>query len=160
MANYLDETVNALDEGLVPDWITAHAKAYEQSGGVVGHLWDSTGVGGRGLVPCLLLTTVGRKSGRFYTHPLLYGQDGERFVIVGSKGGSDTQPRWYFNLIANSIVTVQVKADKFRARATLVEGSEREPLWKLMTEVYPAYLDYQAKTSRELPVFSLERISE
>ena len=115
---------------------------------------------GRGLVPCLLLTTVGRKSGKSYTHPLLYGLDGVNQVIVASKGGSETQPQWYFNLLANPIITVQVKAEKFSARAILAEGATRERLWKLMTEVHPAYSDYQAKTSRELPVFSLEKVSE
>ena len=125
-----------------------------------GHLWDPTAVAGRGLVPCLLLTTVGRKSGKSYTHPLLYGLDGVNQVIVASKGGSETQPQWYFNLLANPIITVQVKAEKFSARAILAEGATRERLWKLMTEVHPAYSDYQAKTSRELPVFSLEKVSE
>jgi len=160
MKNHLDETVSALDDGSVPAWISAHVKAYKRSDGAEGHLWDSTAVGGSGLVPCLLLSTVGRKSGKPYIHPLLYGQDGERFVVVGSKGGSETQPQWYFNLLADSVVTVQVKADKFRGRATLVAGLERDRLWKLMTAVYPAYLDYQAKTCRELPVFCIERIAE
>ena len=81
-------------------------------------------------------------------------------VIVASKGGSETQPQWYFNLLANPVITVQVKAEKFSARAILAEGATRDRLWKLMTEVHPAYLDYQAKTSRELPVFSLEKVSE
>ena len=160
MTNHLEETVNVLNAGSVPNWITAHVNAYERSGGADGHLWDATAVGGNGLVPCLLLTTVGRKSGKHYTHPLLYGLDQQSFVIVASKGGSDLQPQWYFNLIANPVVIVQVKAEKFRARVTLAQGRVRQRLWKLMTEVYPTYSDYQAKTSRELPVFSIARIIE
>ena len=160
MTDYLDKVVSALDVGSVPNWITVHVKDYERTGGREGHLWDSTAVGGNGLVPCLLLTTVGRKSGKSYTHPLLYGLDGQSQVIVASKGGSETQPQWYFNLLANPVVTVQVKADKFSARANLVKGEARERLWKLMIEVHPAYLDYQAKTSRALPLFSLEKVSE
>ena len=160
MTDYLDKVVSALDVGSVPNWITTHVKDYERTGGREGHMWDSTAVGGKGLVPCLLLTTVGRKSGKSYTHPLLYGLDGESHVIVASKGGSETQPQWYFNLLANPVVTVQVKADKFQVRANLVEGETRDRLWKLMTEVHPAYLDYQTKTSRELPLFSLEKVSK
>ena len=160
MTDYLDKVVSALDVGSVPNWITTHVKDYERTGGQEGHMWDSTAVGGKGLVPCLLLTTVGRKSGKSYIHPLLYGLDGESHVIVASKGGSETQPQWYFNLFANPVVTVQVKADKFQVRANLVEGETRDRLWKLMTEVHPAYLDYQTKTSRELPLFSLEKVSK
>jgi deazaflavin-dependent oxidoreductase (nitroreductase family) len=160
MTNHLEETVNALNVGSVPSWISVHVNAYERSGGAEGHMWDSTAVGGSGLVPCLLLTTVGRKSGNPYTHPLLYGVDDQCLVIVASKGGSETQPQWYFNLLANPNVSVQVKADKFRARATLAQGAVRERLWQVMTEVYPTYLEYQAKTSRELPVFRIERLPD
>ena len=160
MTEYLEKVVSALDVGSVPNWITDHVKDYERTGGQEGHLWDSTAVGGSGLVPCLLLTTIGRKSGKSYTHPLLYGLDGQSHVIVASKGGSETQPQWYFNLLASPVAMVQVKAEKFSVRANLVKGDARERLWKLMTEVYPAYADYQAKTSRELPLFSLEKVSE
>ena len=119
-----------------------------------------TAVGGSGLVPCLLLTTVGRRSGKPYTHPLLYGLDGHSLVIVASKGGADRQPQWYFNLLAQPVVTVQVKAEKFSARATLVQGQGRAELWQLMTAVYPTYSDYQAKTAREIPLFRLDKIGD
>ena len=90
MNEYLDNVVNGLDVGSVPSWIAEHVKVYESTGGREGHMWDSSAVGGKGPVPCLLLTTVGRKSGKPYTHPLLYGVDGKNHVIVASKGGSDT----------------------------------------------------------------------
>ena len=82
------------------------------------------------------------------------------WITTHVKDYERTGGRGYFNLLATPAITVQVKADKFTARAILAEGETRDRLWKLMTEVHPAYLDYQAKTSRELPVFSLEKVSE
>ena len=105
-----------------------------------------------------MLKTVGRKSGKGYIHPLLYGVDGEGYVIVGSKGGSDTHPQWYHNLVATPEVEVQVGPDIFKARALLAEGAEHQRLWQLMTTHYPAYRDYQARTSRVIPLFRLERL--
>ena len=104
------------------------------------------------------MTTIGRKSGLAYTHPLLYGEDGENFIIVGSKGGSDTHPAWYHNLMANPEVELQVGTEVFKAKATLVTGAERARIWDLITAVYPPYKDYQARTTREIPLFSLSRI--
>lgn len=157
--NILHETVDALDQGAVPAWISEHVRRYQQSGGSEGHLWDSTAVGGQGLVPCLLLTTVGRKSGKRYIHPLLYGVDGDGYVIVGSKGGSETHPQWYHNLLATPDVEVQVGPDVFAAHAVLASGAEHARLWQLMTAHYPAYRDYQARTERVIPLFRLQRIS-
>src|SRR5690606_18329159 len=114
----------------------------------------STEFGGDGLQTCLLLKTVGRRSGKTYVHPLLYGQDGKNYVIVGSKGGADTHPSWYFNLLATPTVEVQVGPDELQVRATLATGAERVRLWALMTSVYPPYVDYQARTTREIPLFS------
>lgn len=153
-----DQTVRALEQGELPAWITDHARRYQETGGKEGHLWDSSVVGSEGMKTCLLLTTRGRKSGRTYTHPLLYGTDGPRYIIVGSKGGSDQQPNWYYNLVADPNVTVQVMADVFPARAVRAEGAERARLWEIMIETYPPYIDYQSRTTRELPVFALERI--
>lgn len=151
------DSAAALDEGVVPAWITDHLQAYRESGGQRGHHWDATAVGGTGTQTCLLMTTVGRRSGRTYTHPLLYGRDGENFVIVASKGGSDSHPGWYHNLLARPEVDVQVGAESFRARAHLARGAERARLWALITQVFPPYEDYQARTAREIPVFSLIR---
>ncbi len=157
MNDYVDKTVAAIDEGKLPAWITEHVRVYRETAGREGHLWDATAVGGTGPVPCLLLTTSGRRSGQPFTHPLLYGVDGEHFIIVASKGGADTQPQWYFNLLANPAVTVQVGAEVFTANATLATGTEHARLWALMTTLYPPYLDYQAKTSRQIPLFVLSR---
>ncbi len=155
--NILVETVTALDEGQLPDWITDHVRRYRETGGADGHLWDTTPVGGDGPRPCLLLTTVGRRSGRPHTHPLLYAVDGPRYVIVASKGGSDTQPHWYHNLLAQPAVRVQMGAEEFAAHARLVNDAEHPRLWALVTAMYPPYLDYQARTTRRIPLFVLAR---
>ncbi len=159
MSEEVDRTVRELEGGHLPAWISDHLQAYQASGGTEGHLWDAAAVGGEGQYPCLLLTTVGRRSGKTYTHPLIYGVDGERFVIVASKGGSDTQPAWYFNLLAAPDIVLQVGTDRFAARAALAQGAERARLWALMTSVYPPYADYQSKTTREIPIFALERVA-
>lgn len=154
----VQDSAAALDAGTVPDWISDHLRAYRESGGQAGHYWDATAVGGQGTQTCLLLTTIGRKSGKAHTHPLLYGKDGDHYVVVGSKGGSDAHPSWYFNLLAQPEVELQVGAEVFRARATLATGPERARLWQLITRIFPPYDDYQTRTSREIPLFSLERI--
>lgn len=156
-ANILDATVSALEQGETPDWIADHVRRYRETGGADGHLWDTTPVGGDGPRPCLLLTTLGRKSGLPYTHPLLYAEDSGRYVIVASKGGSDTQPHWYHNLTANPSVRVQVGAAEFEARARLVGDDDHARLWALVTTLYPPYLDYQSRTARRIPLFMLER---
>jgi deazaflavin-dependent oxidoreductase (nitroreductase family) len=160
MKDYVDETVANIDRGELPQWISDHVRTYRESGGMQGHYWDATAVGGSGPVPCLLLTTVGRRSGKATTHPLVYGMDGDRYVIVGSKGGADTHPQWYFNLRAAPTVDVQAGPERFTATATLASGDERLRLWSLMTRVYPPYEDYQAKTQREIPIFVLQRQAE
>ena len=151
------DSAESLDVGIVPEWISDHVNNYRESGGEDGHHWDSTSVGGSGIQTCLLLTTVGRKRGKISTHQLLYGKDGENFIIVGSKGGSDTHPGWYYNLLANPDVELQVGAETFNARAVLATGAERDRLWNRIRAVFPPYSDYQSRTSREIPLFSLVR---
>lgn len=155
VTKHVTDSVATLEAGKVPEWINDHLRAYRESGGEVGHYWDSTDFGGDGLKTCLLLKTVGRRSGKTYVHPLLYGMDGDNYVIVGSKGGADTHPSWYFNLLATPTVEVQVGPEELQVRATLASGAERERLWALMTSVYPPYVDYQARTTRQIPLFSL-----
>jgi deazaflavin-dependent oxidoreductase (nitroreductase family) len=133
----------------LPGWIAEHLKKYQATNGADGHIWNG--------VPTLLLTTKGRKSGDARTLPLIYGQDGKRFVIVASRGGAPDHPGWYKNLVATPAVEVQVAADKFKARASTAKGDERARLWKLMAKIWPAYDEYQGKTSRQIPVVLLER---
>ena len=96
-------------------------------------------------------------TGQWYTTPLLYLTDGERVVIVASKGGADAPPAWYRNLEANPEVQVQVKGDRFAARARTATPDEKPELWRKMTSVWPDYDNYQRRTEREIPVVVLER---
>ncbi len=107
----------------------------------------------------LLLTTTGAKSGQPRLAPLVYTRDGDRFVIVASKGGSPTHPSWYLNLVANPIVTVEVGGEEFQARAVVVEGAERDRMYAQRVEKYPAFGEYQQRTARRIPVVVLERLA-
>jgi deazaflavin-dependent oxidoreductase (nitroreductase family) len=140
----------------LPDWIKNHLARYLATDGADGYLWDASLGGGKGLVPTLLLTTVGRKSGRVLTMPLIFGRSGRNYVVVASKGGAPTHPAWYLNLEASNEVQVQVKAEKFTAHARTAEGEERAALWSKMVEIYGPYALYQTKTPRQIPVVVLE----
>jgi proline iminopeptidase len=143
----------------LPDWIKNHVARYLATDGADGYLWDASLGGGTGLVPTLLLTTVGRKSGKVLTLPLIFGRAGPDYVVVASKGGAPSHPAWYFNLEANPEVQVQVKAEKFTARARTVQGVERAGLWEKMVEIYGPYAQYQTKTDRQIPVVVLKPVS-
>ena len=127
-----------------------HVRRYLETDGEVGYRW-------RNGAPILILTTRGRRSGEERLKPLIFREDDGRYVVVASKGGAPRHPDWYLNLRADPDVHVQVKADRFRARARTAEGEERERLWRRMAEVWPAYDDYRQKTDREIPVVVLER---
>jgi deazaflavin-dependent oxidoreductase (nitroreductase family) len=125
-----------------------HVKVYQETNGEDGHMWNN--------VPTLLLTTTGRKSGKQFTTPLIYGKDGDSYLVVGSRGGAAEHPQWYRNLVADPGIEVQVLADKFKARARTAEGEEKARLWKTMTAVWPAYDEYQGRTKREIPLVVIE----
>jgi deazaflavin-dependent oxidoreductase (nitroreductase family) len=129
-----------------------HVRRYRESGGKVGHLWREGST-------ILLLTTTGRTSGEKRTAPLIYAEDGPRYVIVASKGGAPEHPGWYQNLEKTPEVELQVKDEVFRARARTANGEERARLWRKANEVWRYYDDYAKKTSREIPVVVLERIA-
>lgn len=143
----------------LPAWIQDHVRRYLASDGEDGYLWDSTMGGGKGMVPTLLLTTTGRKSGRSLTLPLIFGRSGQDYVVIASKAGAPNHPAWYLNLEANPEVQLQVKSDRFKARARTASGAERARLWKSMVQIYGPYEDYQKKTQREIPVVVLTRQS-
>jgi proline iminopeptidase len=128
-----------------------HVRRYRETGGKVGHLWRNGST-------ILLLTTTGRATGEKRTVPLIYAQDGSRYVIVASKGGAPDHPGWYKNLAKNPDVELQVKDEVFRARARTASGEERARLWRRANEVWPPYDDYAKKTPREIPVVVLERV--
>jgi len=103
----------------------------------------------------LLLHTKGAKSGRERINPLAYVKDGDQYVIIASKGGAPTSPSWYFNLLANPLVTVEVGNETFSAHATVAEEPERTRLYNKMVEKMPAFDDYRRKTTRQIPVIVL-----
>ena len=105
----------------------------------------------------LILTTTGRRTGEPRSTPLIYGQRGKDHVVVASKGGAEEHPAWYLNLTEHPEVTVPVRGDRFNARARTATADEKPDLWRLMTERWPAYDEYQRKTGREIPVVVLER---
>jgi deazaflavin-dependent oxidoreductase (nitroreductase family) len=107
--------------------------------------------------PLLLLTTMGAKSGKQYTAPLMYLPDGDRMLIFASKGGAPTNPDWYHNLLAHPQTTVEVGTETFNVKATVVTGEERDRLYAIQAKRYPGFADYQAKTTRKIPVIALER---
>ncbi|MGW3345556.1 nitroreductase family deazaflavin-dependent oxidoreductase [Nonomuraea rubra] len=126
-----------------------HVRRYQETDGAEGHDWNDTTV--------LLLTTKGRKSGRPYTTPLIYQPFGDYYLVVASKGGDPDHPGWYKNLQASPDVEVQVKGDRFKARARTATPGEKPEMWKAMTRTWPDYDEYQKKTDREIPVVVLER---
>ena len=108
----------------LPSWIKEHVSRYIATNGEDGYMWDASLGGGKGMVATLLLTTTGRKSGKALTLPLIFGRSGADYVVVASKGGAPAHPAWYLNLEANSLVQVQVKADKFAASAHTADARE------------------------------------
>ncbi|MDQ2584543.1 nitroreductase family deazaflavin-dependent oxidoreductase [Saccharothrix yanglingensis] len=132
------------------DWVKQHIQRYVETNGAEGHEW-------RPGVFTLLLTTTGRKSGRPRRTALIYQRHGDAYVVVASQGGAPDHPAWFKNLVEDDSVEVQVAEDEFRARARVATPEERPALWALMTEVWPAYDEYAAKTDREIPVVVLER---
>lgn len=140
----------------IQKWITDHVQLYREDPDK-GHLWDSTFAGGPGLLPTLLLSTTGRKSGRTSVLPLIYKKVDNGYVIIASKGGAPAHPAWYLNLTANPDCEIQVAHDHYRVRARTAAGDERESLWQQLVEIYPPYQDYQAATNRQIPVVVLEQ---
>lgn len=110
--------------------------------------------------PLLLLTTVGARSGRPHTTPVVYTRDGERLVVIASKGGSPTNPAWFHNLVANPIVTVELGGEPEQRRAVVVDDDERARLYLAQAEAMPAFHEYQEKTERIIPVVALEPLGD
>ena len=139
-------------------WLKDHTALYlrdpEQA-----HDWDASPVGGSGLVPTLLLTTIGRKSGAPRPTPLLYQPTGKGFILVASRGGSDHHPAWFLNLQANPNCEIQVGRFSYTANARILAAEERAAYWEWMVRFWPDYANYQARTEREIPVVMLDATS-
>jgi deazaflavin-dependent oxidoreductase (nitroreductase family) len=132
-------------------WVARHIKRYVDSDGANGHEW-------RPGVYTLLLTTRGRRTGKRRRTALIYGRDGDRYLVVASIGGAAKHPAWYLNLREHPEVELQVGAERFPARAHTADEAEKPRLWSMMTSIWPAYEGYQRKTRRDIPVVILERI--
>ena len=130
------------------DWVREQVELYESSGGTKGTTLRDTGL------PVVLVTHTGNKTGAIRKTPLMRVKDGDSYVLVGSQGGAPTDPVWVHNLRANPRVELR---DETVVRPMLVRevdnDTERARLWKLAVAAYPPYAEYQAKTSRQIPIF-------
>lgn len=131
------------------EWNRRTMEEFRANGGKVGGMWE-----GR---PLLLLTTLGAKSGQPRTHPVMYLRDGDRLLVFASKGGAPTNPDWYHNLVVHPEVTVEVGSETYPAIATVLSGEEQDRLYARQAELYPQFGEYQARTTRKIPVIALER---
>jgi deazaflavin-dependent oxidoreductase (nitroreductase family) len=127
---------------------SVHVAAYKLSHGQIGGTYNGA--------PIALVESMGRKSGKHRTHPLICQPDGDNLVVVASKGGIDKHPAWYLNLKANPETTAWWKGQRRRVRARDATDSERERLWPMMVAVYRPYESYQRRTDRKIPVVILE----
>ncbi|WP_406295813.1 nitroreductase family deazaflavin-dependent oxidoreductase [Embleya sp. NBC_00888] len=133
-------------------WVADQARLYEESGGTKGVTMQGA--------PCLLLDTLGRKSGVWRRTVLIYGRDGEDYLIVASLGGSDHHPLWYLNLTAEPRVRLRVATERFAATAETLTPAEKARVWPHLVEVFAPYAGYQDKTRRDIPVIRLRRAGD
>jgi deazaflavin-dependent oxidoreductase (nitroreductase family) len=124
-----------------------HVRQYEATRGQVGHDWNDTQI--------LILRTKGRKSGKTRKFPLIYGRDGNDYVIVASKGGAPDDPGWYKNLVAHPDAKIQVHDKVMAVTARTASAAEKKKVWPTMTAQWPDYDNYQRGTSRDIPVVLL-----
>ena len=124
-----------------------HVKRYRETDGEVGYIWNG--------VPTLLLTTTGRQSGKPRTTPLIFGRDGDDFIIIASMGGAPMHPQWYRNLEADPDAEIQVRGDRIAVTARTATDEEKPRIWDLMAELWPNYDAYQERTDRTIPVVVL-----
>jgi deazaflavin-dependent oxidoreductase (nitroreductase family) len=138
------------------EWNRQIIEEFHANGGKVGGPFEGA--------PLLLLTTTGARSGQRRTAPLMYLPDGDRLLIFASKAGAPTHPDWYYNLLAHPQATVEVGngsvIETFEVTATLVTGEERDRLYAKQARLYPGFAEYQAKTTRLIPVVALERLGK
>lgn len=113
--------------------------------------------GGFAGAPMILITHIGAKSGKAYTSPLVYSMDGDKPVIIASKGGAPDDPQWFRNLLSNPEVTVEIGTDKYPGRARVAEGAERDRLFNAQAALMPNFAEYATKTTRVIPVVVIER---
>lgn len=125
----------------------SHIRAYRESNGEVGYLWNG--------VPTLLLTTTGRRSGQPRTSALIFGRDGDDYLVVASMGGAPAHPLWYENLLVDHRAEIQVQADHLTVQARTASADDKPRLWEIVRGVWPNYDVYQSRTARDIPVVIL-----
>ena len=140
------------------DWMEQHLTTYLDSGGTQGHIIDLSSFGGREVTTHCLIRYAGRKSGKSYIRPLIYGNVAGEIVIVASRGGADTNPEWYLSMLANETIGVQIATQAFEATWREPEGTERHEVWEYMCHLFPPYVSYQRSTSRHIPVVMLKTV--
>ena len=140
------------------DWVTEHREMYLRSGGAEGHVMDVVAVGGHAFTTHCLIKYKGRKSGKTYITPLIYGDIGGEVVIVASKGGADVHPEWYLNIRDSQEVEFQIATQAFRGTWREPQGAEREKVWAFMVDSYPFYGVYQTRTARIIPLVMMKPI--
>lgn len=150
-------TLTQIEQDML-DWRNNHLDTYLRTGGAEGHIWDISSAGGYETQTTLLLRTVGAKSGKERLSPLIYGDIGGEFVIVGSRGGAPEHPSWYHNIRSGGEVAFQVATQAFRAAWREPQGAERDKVWAFMADIFPPYLDYQSKTERPIPLIMMRGI--
>lgn len=147
---------NATSNAVRTGWMDEHLQTYLSSGGTRGHILDLSSFGGHAVTMHCLIKVVGRKSGKAYVRPLIYGNVGGEIVIVGSKGGDDAHPEWYLNITHSETIGVQIATQAFEATWREPEAEERHQVWSYMTHLFPPYLGYQLSTPRHIPVVMLK----
>lgn len=133
----------------VKDWNKEVIKEFRANGGKVGGQFEKMSL--------LLLHTTGAKSGLPRLNPLAQMADGDRFVVIASKGGAPTHPDWYHNIVANPDVSVEVGTEKFEGKAHIATEPERAQLYNKMAQQYPIFAEYEKKAGRTIPVIILTR---
>ncbi len=144
MTNYIPPAI---------DWVREQVELYESSGGTKGTTLRDTGL------PCIIVTHTGNKTGGIRKIPLMRVKVGDGYVLIGSYGGQENNPVWVYNLRANPDVEIRNMTEVLKMRVREVEDDpERQRLWEASAAAYPPYNEYQAKTSRKIPVFIAEPI--
>jgi deazaflavin-dependent oxidoreductase (nitroreductase family) len=133
----------------INDWNATIIAEFRDNDGKVGGQFEGATL--------LLLHSTGARSGAERINPLAYQAVGDSFAIFASKAGADTNPDWYYNVVANAACTVEVGADSIDVRARVLEGAERDQVWSTQKERAPGFAEYEQKTSRVIPVVLLER---
>jgi deazaflavin-dependent oxidoreductase (nitroreductase family) len=124
-----------------------HVAAYRETNGETGYLWNG--------VPTLLLTAVGRRTGEPRTSALIFGRDGDDYLVVASMGGAPMHPKWYLNLQSNPAAEIQVRHERISVTARTATSEEKPRLWQVVTDVWPNYDVYQSRTERDIPIVVL-----